>query len=87
MARLRLPPVAVFAGASSLVVAVTFEALRGPPAEALGLPLMEKLEHPLWIVQAVNAAFGPLVAAMLRALGFDRRSSPTSFPTISSCRR
>ena len=29
MARLRLPPVAVFAGASSLVVAVTFEALRG----------------------------------------------------------
>src|SRR5437867_1465793 len=30
---------------------------------------MEKLEHPLWIVQAVNAAFGPLVGAMLRALG------------------
>src|SRR3954462_9897864 len=30
---------------------------------------MEKLEHPLWIVQAVNAAFGPLVRAMLRALG------------------
>ena len=29
MARLQLPPVAVFAGASSLVVAVTFEALRG----------------------------------------------------------
>jgi hypothetical protein len=29
MARLRLPPVAVFAGASSLVLAVTFEALRG----------------------------------------------------------
>ena len=29
MARLRLPPVAIFAGASSLVVAVTFEALRG----------------------------------------------------------
>ena len=28
---------------------------------------MEKLEHPLWIVQAVNAAFGPLVRAMLRA--------------------
>ena len=28
MARLRLPPVAVLAGASSLVVAVTFEALR-----------------------------------------------------------
>jgi len=30
---------------------------------------MEKLEHPLWIVQAVNAAFGPLVRGMLRALG------------------
>ena len=24
---------------------------------------MEKLEHELWIVQAVNAAFGPLVRA------------------------
>ena len=30
---------------------------------------MEKLEHELWIVQAVNAAFGPMVAALLRALG------------------
>ena len=29
MARLRLPPLAVFAGASSLVVAVTVEAVRG----------------------------------------------------------
>lgn len=29
MARLQLPPLAVFAGASSLVVAVTVEALRG----------------------------------------------------------
>jgi len=29
MARLRMPPVAVFAGASSLVVAVALEALRG----------------------------------------------------------
>ena len=29
MARLRLPPVAVFAGASSLVIAVMAEALRG----------------------------------------------------------
>ena len=29
MARLRLPPVAVFVGASSLVIAVTVEALRG----------------------------------------------------------
>lgn len=30
---------------------------------------MEKLEHPLWIVQWVNALFGPLVAAALRPLG------------------
>jgi len=30
---------------------------------------MEKLEHELWIVQAVNAAFGPAVSALLRALG------------------
>ena len=30
---------------------------------------MEKLEHELWIVQAVNALFGPMVAALLRALG------------------
>jgi len=29
MARLRLPPVAVFVGASSLVIAVTIEAVRG----------------------------------------------------------
>jgi F-type H+-transporting ATPase subunit a len=31
---------------------------------------MEKLEHPLWIVQTVNAVFGPMVAAFVRALGF-----------------
>jgi F-type H+-transporting ATPase subunit a len=30
---------------------------------------MEKLEHPLWIVQAVNALFGPMVAALLTAMG------------------
>jgi len=30
---------------------------------------MEKLEHELWIVQAVNAVFGPAVRALLRALG------------------
>jgi F-type H+-transporting ATPase subunit a len=30
---------------------------------------MEQLEHPLWIVQAVNALLGPAVAAMLRAMG------------------
>lgn len=31
---------------------------------------MEKLEHPLWIVQAVNAVLGPIVAAALAPLGF-----------------
>jgi len=31
---------------------------------------MEKLEHELWIVQAVNAVLGPPVASALRALGF-----------------
>src|SRR5437879_7019562 len=30
---------------------------------------MEQLEHELWIVQAVNAALGPLVARLLHALG------------------
>ncbi|HTI36132.1 MAG TPA: F0F1 ATP synthase subunit A [Vicinamibacterales bacterium] len=31
---------------------------------------MEKLEHPLWIVQAVNAVLGPIVAAALAPFGF-----------------
>ena len=31
---------------------------------------MQKLEHPLWIVQAVNALLGPIVAAALAPLGF-----------------
>src|SRR5436309_7392070 len=30
---------------------------------------MENLEHELWIVQAVNAALGPLVARVLHAIG------------------
>lgn len=34
MARLKLPPVAVFAGASSLVIAVMLEALRGVTTRA-----------------------------------------------------
>ena len=38
MARLRLPPVAVFAGASSLVIAVMAEALRGLSRRAPGSP-------------------------------------------------
>jgi F-type H+-transporting ATPase subunit a len=32
---------------------------------------MEKLHHELWIVQVVNAVFGPLVAAALRPFGFE----------------
>src|SRR6476620_3657339 len=31
---------------------------------------MEKLEHPLWIVDVVNAVLGPPVKAILEALGF-----------------
>jgi F-type H+-transporting ATPase subunit a len=30
---------------------------------------MEKLHHQLWVTDAVNAVFGPIAAAMLRALG------------------
>jgi F-type H+-transporting ATPase subunit a len=30
---------------------------------------MEKLHHELWLTQAVNAIFGPVAAAILRALG------------------
>jgi F-type H+-transporting ATPase subunit a len=30
---------------------------------------MEKLHHPLWLVEAVNWLFGPLVASALQALG------------------
>ncbi len=40
---------------------------------------MEKLHHPLWIVELVNALFGPLVAAALRPLG---RSFPPGTPVI-----
>jgi F-type H+-transporting ATPase subunit a len=40
---------------------------------------MEQLEHQLWIVQAVNAALGPMVAAVLRALG---RSVPAGANVI-----
>src|SRR4029079_9461863 len=31
---------------------------------------MEKLEHPFWIVEAVNAVLGPIVAAALAPFGF-----------------
>ncbi|MAM83624.1 MAG: ATP synthase F0 subunit A [Acidobacteria bacterium] len=32
---------------------------------------MEQLEHPLWLVDTVNAVFGPPIAALLGRLGFD----------------
>jgi F-type H+-transporting ATPase subunit a len=35
---------------------------------------MQKLEHPLWIVEAVNAVLGPPVKAALEALGFHIRA-------------
>jgi F-type H+-transporting ATPase subunit a len=41
---------------------------------------MEKLEHSLWLVQAVNAAFGPFVAAALKALGFTIASGHDVIP-------
>jgi F-type H+-transporting ATPase subunit a len=37
---------------------------------------MEKLHHPLWITHAVNAVFGPIAAAILRALGKDVPAEP-----------
>jgi F-type H+-transporting ATPase subunit a len=37
---------------------------------------MEKLHHELWITHAVNAVFGPVAAAILRALGRDVPAQP-----------
>lgn len=37
---------------------------------------MEKLHHELWITHAVNAVFGPVAAAMLRAFGKDVPAQP-----------
>ena len=36
---------------------------------ARALVRMEKLHHALWIVHAINVIFGPIAAAILRALG------------------
>ncbi|HEX7484996.1 MAG TPA: F0F1 ATP synthase subunit A [Vicinamibacterales bacterium] len=41
---------------------------------------MEKLEHPLWIVQIVNALFGPLVVAALRPLGIQFKPGQEVIP-------
>ncbi|HVC19986.1 MAG TPA: F0F1 ATP synthase subunit A [Vicinamibacterales bacterium] len=37
---------------------------------------MEKLHHPLWIVELVNAVFGPLLAAALRPFGRAAAGAP-----------
>ena len=37
---------------------------------------MEKLHHELWITHAVNAVFGPIAAAILRAFGRDVPAQP-----------
>lgn len=37
---------------------------------------MEKLHHELWITHAVNAVFGPIAAAILRAFGKDVPAQP-----------
>jgi F0F1-type ATP synthase membrane subunit a len=41
---------------------------------------MEKLHHPLWIVQWVNALAGPLVAAALRPLGISFEAGTDVIP-------
>jgi F-type H+-transporting ATPase subunit a len=46
---------------------------------------MEKLEHPLWIVQAVNALLGPIVAAALAPLGFHFKPGQVIPPFLVMC--
>lgn len=41
---------------------------------------MEKLEHPLWLVEIVNALFGPMVAAALRPLGIQFKPGQEVIP-------
>ncbi|MCX6537590.1 MAG: F0F1 ATP synthase subunit A [Acidobacteria bacterium] len=41
---------------------------------------MEKLEHTLWIVQAANAPFGPLVNSLLGLLGFHVENPSAPIP-------
>ena len=38
---------------------------------------MEKLEHPLWIVNIVNALLGPLVLRAGEAMGYHFASRPS----------
>ena len=37
---------------------------------------MEKFHHELWITHAVNAVFGPIAAAILRAFGREVPAQP-----------
>jgi F-type H+-transporting ATPase subunit a len=46
---------------------------------------MEKLEHPLWIVQAVNALLGPLVRAAFAAVGYHAAEGPVIPDYIVMC--
>ena len=46
---------------------------------------MEKLHHQLWVTEAVNAVFGPIAAAILRAFGRDVPAGARSSPIISRC--
>ena len=89
LARLRLSPVALIVGATSLVVAAV---RRGASDDRFVLsfresPLasMEKLHHQLWVTQAVNAVFGPIAAAILRAFGRPVPARRTSSPTTWRC--
>jgi F-type H+-transporting ATPase subunit a len=41
---------------------------------------MEKLEHPLWIVHAVNAVLGPVLVAAGNALGYQFHSADEPLP-------
>jgi len=41
---------------------------------------MEKLEHTLWIVQAANALFGPLVNGLLAVFGFHAQNPAEPIP-------
>jgi len=41
---------------------------------------MEKLEHPLWIVDAANAVFGPAVNALLGLFGFQAADAAHPIP-------
>ena len=83
IARLRLHPIGLVVGASSLVGrrlvrsrALARAADPGAPTERAAFPhaRMEKLHHELWIVTAANQLFGPAVGSLLD------RSASTSIP-------